>query len=45
MLTATAWKGYKSLIRQYFRTIAEPGAEVNRARKQRMALRHMGCSK
>src|ERR1022692_1257965 len=31
MLTATAWKGYKSLIRQYFRTIAEPRAEVNRA--------------
>src|SRR5580658_7551169 len=30
MLTATAWKGYKSLKRQYFRTIAEPGAEVNR---------------
>jgi len=30
MLTATAWKGYKSLIHQYFRTIAEPRAEVNR---------------
>ena len=30
MLTATAWKRYKSLIHQYFRTIAEPRAEVNR---------------
>src|SRR5277367_3802466 len=30
MLTATAWRSYKSLIHQYFRTIAEPRAEVNR---------------